>query len=517
MLMFLLAILPIIFLIVALSGLKMQGYKACSLAMVITIFEALFIWKQNTLDVVTGTLEGFVMAIWPICLVIIAAVFTYNLVVYTKNIEIIKNMLASVSTDKRILILIIAWGFGAFMEGMAGFGTAVAIPAGILMGLGFEPVFAAMVCLVANTTPVAFGSIGVPELTAASIAGLNSYSIAIYAIIQTSIMSVLVPFMVVYMTGKNAGKKGLEAFKGVWIITLLAGTSFAAAQYITAIFISSELPSILGSVICMGLIVALTKVFKVDDPDFSIKTEKSSNENNVSIDLKQAFVAWSPFIFVLLFLVGTSSLVPAINKPLAAVKSSIMIYTGEGAAPYTFAWLSTPGVQIIIAGFIGGLVQKCPVGEIVQVFIKTIVQMSKTIITIMAVIATAKIMGYCGMIQVIADFVVNITGGFYPLVASFLGSVGTFVTGSATSSSVLFTKLQFSAANVLNMDPSWMVAANVTGSTAGKIISPQSIAVATAATGVVGKESEMLTGVLKYYVVFIVVYGLVTYFGVGMI
>ena len=194
-----------------------------------------------------------------------------------------------------------------------------------------------------------------------------------------------------------------------------------------------------------------------------------------------------------------------------------MIYTGEGASPYTFAWLSTPGVQIIIAAFIGGLVQKCPVGEIISVFFKTIKQMSKTIITIMSVIAAAKVMGYCGMIQVIANFVVNITGSFYPLVAALLGSIGTFVTGSATSSTVLFTKLQFSAASVLNMNPTWMVASNIIGSTAGKIISPQSIAVATAATGIVGKESEMLTGVIKYYIVFVVIYGLVTYFGVGMV
>lgn len=514
--MFLLAILPIIFLIIAFTGLKMPGHKACPLAMVITIIEALFIWKQNSLDVMTGVLEGFVMAIWPICLVIIAAVFTYNLVVHTKNIEIIKDMLSSVSTDKRILVLIIAWGFGAFMEGMAGFGTAVAIPAGILMGLGFEPVFAAMVCLVANTTPVAFGSIGVPELTAATIAGLNSYDIAIYAILQTSIMSVLVPFMTVYMTGKASGKKGLEAFKGLWLITLMAGLSFTVSQYITARFISSELPSIIGSVVCMAVIVLLTKALKINNPDFNIKTE-NSEKIVTEFNMKKAFVAWSPFIFVLLFLVFTSSLVPAINKPLASVKSSMMIYSGEGATPYTFAWLSTPGVQIIVAAFIGGLVQKCPVGEIVSVFFKTIKQMSKTIITIMAVIATAKVMGYCGMIQVIADFVVNITGTFYPFVAALLGSIGTFVTGSATSSSVLFTKLQFSAATVLNMDPAWMVASNVIGSTAGKIISPQSIAVATAATGVVGKESEMLIGVLKYYLVFIIVYGLVTYFGVGMI
>lgn len=194
MLMFLLAMLPIIFLIIALSGLKMPGYKACPIALVITIVEALFIWKQGPLEVATGTLEGFVMAIWPICLVIVAAVFTYNLVVHTKNMDVIKRMLTSVSKDKRILVLIIAWGFGGFMEGMAGFGTAVAIPAGILIGLGFNPLFSAIVCLVANTTPVAFGSIGIPTVTAANVAGTDPMQTAVYVVLQLSVMVILVPF-----------------------------------------------------------------------------------------------------------------------------------------------------------------------------------------------------------------------------------------------------------------------------------------------------------------------------------
>lgn len=509
MILFLLAILPIIFLILAFTKLKMTGHVGCSIAMFIAIVEALFIWKQNFLEVLTGTLEGFVMAIWPICLVIVAAVFTYNLVVHTKNIDVIKNILASVSEDKRVLILIIAWGFGGFMEGMAGFGTAVAIPAGILIGLGFEPVFAAMICLVANTTPVAFGSIGVPEITAAAIGGVSSHQIAIYTIIQTAIMSIVVPFILLYMTGKNSNQKVSDTFKGMFMITFFSGLSFVIFQYLTAAYISAEIPSVTGAVASMLVTIFIAKIFKINNEKFKLKVEKQES----SVTLKQGVVACSPFILVLVFLIMTSSFFPCINKPLSLVKSSVMIYTGEGAVPYTFSWLSTPGVQIIIAGMIGGFIQKCSFGEIVKVFIKTIVQMSKTMITIMSVIATAKVMGYSGMIQVIADCVVGTTGNFYPFVAPFLGSIGTFVTGSATSSAVLFTKLQCSAAEVLMKNPAWFIAANVLGSTAGKIISPQNIAVATAATNTVGKESEMLTGVIKYYVLFIIVYGVIVYLG----
>ena len=513
---FLLAMLPIIWLIIALSGLKMAGHVACPIALIITAIEALFLWKQKIIDVLTGGLEGFAMAIWPICLVIVAAVFTYNLVVHTKNMELIKKMLTSVSKDKRILVLIISWGFGGFMEGMAGFGTAVAIPAGILCGLGFDPIFAAMICLVANTTPVAFGSIGIPTVTAANVTGFSPHMTASYVVLQLAIMVILVPFFLVFITGKHEGAKGLGDYKEILFITLMSGVSFLIPQYLTAKFIGAELPAVIGSVCSMAVTIILAKVMlKGKSSKFDVELEEDENEESLTV--KDALVAWSPFILVLVFLLLTSTLVPAIHDPLSAIKSDVPIYTGEGASPYTFTWVATPGILILIAAFIGGIIQKCPIGEIFGVLGKTIVQMLKTIITIMAVLATAKIMGYSGMTQSIADFIVRVTGSFYPLVAPLIGSIGTFVTGSSTSSSVLFSKLQASTGAELNINQMWLVAANTVGSTAGKIISPQSIAVATAATATVGKESEILTKVIKYFVLFAVIYGLVCYFGLRLI
>jgi len=427
---FLLAMLPIIWLIIALSGLKMAGHVACPIALIITAVEALFLWKQKIIDVLTGGLEGFAMAIWPICLVIVAAVFTYNLVVHTKNMELIKKMLTSVSKDKRILVLIISWGFGGFMEGMAGFGTAVAIPAGILCGLGFDPIFAAMICLVANTTPVAFGSIGIPTVTAANVTGFSPHMTASYVVLQLAIMVILVPFFLVFITGKHEGAKGLGDYKEILFITLMSGVSFLIPQYLTAKFIGAELPAVIGSVCSMAVTIILAKVMlKGKSSKFDVEIEEKEDERSLTV--KDALVAWSPFILVLVFLLLTSTLVPAIHDPLSAIKSNVPIYTGEGAAPYTFTWVATPGVLILIAAFIGGIIQKCPIGEIFGVLGKTIVQMLKTIITIMAVLATAKIMGYSGMTQSIADFIVRVTGSFYPLVAPLIGSIGTFVTGSS--------------------------------------------------------------------------------------
>ena len=493
---FLLAMLPIIWLIIALSGLKMAGHVACPIALIITVIEALFLWKQKIIDVLTGGLEGFAMAIWPICLVIVAAVFTYNLVVHTKNMELIKKMLTSVSRDKRVLVLIIAWGFGGFMEGMAGFGTAVAIPAGILCA-------------------VAFGSIGIPTVTAANVTGFSPHMTASYVVLQLAIMVILVPFLVVFITGKHEGAKGIGDYKEILFITLMSGLSFLVPQYLTAKFVGAELPAVIGSVCSMAVTIILAKVMlKGKASKFDVEIE---DNDDTTMTVKDAFVAWSPFILVLLFLLLTSTLVPAIHDPLSAIKSNVPIYSGEGASPYTFTWVSTPGVLILIAAFIGGLIQGCPVGEIFVVLGKTVIQMFKTIITIMAVLATAKIMGYSGMTQSIADFIVRVTGSFYPLVAPLIGSIGTFVTGSSTSSSVLFSKLQASTGAELNINQIWLVAANTVGSTAGKIISPQSIAVATAATATVGKESEILTKVIKYFVLFVIIYGLVCYFGVKLI
>ena len=399
---------------------------------------------------------------------------------------------------------------------MAGFGTAVAIPAGILFGLGFDPIFAAMICLVANTTPVAFGSIGIPTFTAANVTGFSPHMTASYVVLQLAIMVILVPFFLVFITGKHEGAKGLGDYKEILFITLMSGVSFLIPQYLTAKFIGAELPAVIGSVCSMAVTIILAKVMlKGKSSKFDVEIEEKEDERSLTV--KDALVAWSPFILVLVFLLLTSTLVPAIHDPLSAIKSNVPIYTGEGAAPYTFTWVATPGVLILIAAFIGGIIQKCPIGEIFGVLGKTIVQMLKTIITIMAVLATAKIMGYSGMTQSIADFIVRVTGSFYPLVAPLIGSIGTFVTGSSTSSSVLFSKLQASTGAELNINQIWLVAANTVGSTAGKIISPQSIAVATAATATVGKESEILTKVIKYFVLFAVIYGLVCYFGLRLI
>ncbi|WP_426349811.1 L-lactate permease [Alloiococcus sp. CFN-8] len=506
-LMFLLAMLPIIWLIIALGALKMPAFKACPIALIIAALLALIVWKLPVFHVATAALEGAIMALWPITIVIIAAVFTYNLCIHTGKIEIIKDMLTSVTKDKRILVLIIAWGFGGFLEGMAGFGTAVAIPASMLWGLGFNPILSVVVCLIANGSPTAFGSIGIPTITIANLTGLDSIRVAGSLALQLAPIVILTPFILVMLTGKS-----IKALKGVFLLTLISGLAFIIPEYLVATFIGAELPVVFGSVFSMISTIIFSRLLNKDTPkEYLIEEKKDAKKLTYSSG--EAVRAWSPFILILVLLLITSKLVPSINNALGAVKSSVLIYQGKGGSPYTFSWLSIPGVMIFLAAFIGGTLQGASFKEMLKVLKNTMIQMWKTVFTIVTIIATAKIMGYSGMIAQIAAMFVAITGSYYPLVAPVIGSLGTFVTGSGTSSSVLFGGLQAETARTLSLSEPWLVASNVLGATAGKIISPQNIAIGIAATNQVGKESVIFRAVIKYYLLFVIIMGLTTFIG----
>ncbi|MDO5518086.1 MAG: L-lactate permease [Clostridium sp.] len=508
--MFLLAIMPIICLIIALNGLKMPGHIACPITLVISAVIATFVWHMSSVDLLTAGLEGIIMALWPISLVIIAAIFTYNLCLHTGAMEVIKRMLTTVSCDKRILVLIIAWGFGGFMEGMAGFGTAIAIPAGILCGLGFDPIFSAVVCLIANSTPTAFGSIGIPTITLANITGLDVMNVALATTIQIAPLVILSPFLMVILTGKS-----VKALKGVWLTTLVSGLAFSIPQILASKFMGAELVDIFASICTMAAIIVMCKLNKKEIPA-EYKMELPEEMTSTKTTVSEALSAWSPFIMIFVLLVITSKAIPAIHDTLGAVKTTVRIYKGEGGADTVFSWLITPGVLIFLAAIIGGKIQRASFGEIGGVFVASVKQMSKTVLTIASIMGAAKIMSYSGMIGQIATIVVAVTGRFYPLVAPFIGSIGTFVTGSGTSSSVLFGGLQYQTAQALSFDPTWICAANSAGGDAGKMISPQSIAIAIAAINYPGCEGKIMGKAIRYYLLYIALMGIICFTGLQL-
>ncbi len=503
-LLFLIALVPVAWLMISLGVLKIPAHKACPLGLLITLFLSIIVWNMNFTSAILAAIEGVALGIWPIMIVIIAAIFTYNLALYTKSMDVMKSMLSSITTDKRIQVLILAWGFGGFLEAVAGYGTAVAIPASILISLGFDPIFAAVICLIANTVPTAFGAVGIPVSTLANVTGLNVNLLSYYVGLQLTVFIIIIPIVLVIITTKS-----IKGLKGVFGISLASGISFAIPQLLCAKYLGAELPALLGSVCSLGTIILWVKVFmkdKASENEYSVNTSQSIITVN-KITVKEGVIAWIPYILVFIFVIFTSPLFPSINEYLTHFKTSIVIYEGETV----FKWISTPGTLIILAGSIGGLIQGAKIKEIVGVFLSTLKQLYKSTITVISIVALAKVMGYSGMITSLAIVLVKTTGKFFPLISPIIGALGTFITGSDTSSNVLFGSLQNEVAKSIHVNAYWLTAANTSGATAGKMISPQSIAIATSATGMIGNEGEIFNKTLKFCIAYVVILGILIY------
>lgn len=499
---FAIAMIPVLWLIVSLGVLKMPAHKTCSFTVILTLAIAIICWRMKFIDGITATVEGMAIALWPILLVIVAALFTYNLAVETKTMDVIKKMLSSITTDKRIQVLILAWGFGGFLEAVAGYGTAVAIPTSILASLGFNPLFAAVICLLANTVPTAFGALGIPVTTLATVTGLEVVHLSYVTSIQLAGFIVLIPFLLVILT-----EKSIKALKGVVGITLVSGITFAVPQVFIAKYLGADLPALVASICSMACTILMAKAMNKE------KVETKEDK----IGLKEGILAWLPYILLCGLILIASPLVPSINSLLAKASSNIHIYTGDATSTTAFSWINTPGMMILIATFIAGLIQKLKFTYMLDVLKRTVIQLKTSFITIMSIVAISKIMSHSGMTSSISFGLCAITGSFYPLIAPLLGAIGTFVTGSDTSANILFGALQTEAAKSLSIDPYWIAAANTAGATAGKMISPQSIAIATSATGLIGSEGKILSTTVKYCLGYVIILGLIVYFGGGVL
>ncbi len=505
-----LAMLPIIWLIIALTFLKMPGHKACLSALAVAAILALTLWHMPVTDCATSALEGFATALWPIILVIIAAIFTYNLSLRTGAMEVIKQMLTGVSADKRILILLVGWCFGGFLEGMAGFGTAIAIPASMLAGMGMNPLSACVVCMIANAFPTAFGSVGIPTVTLQAITGLNMLPLAFTTVVQMVPFMILVPFLMV-----TAGC-GRKALKGIVGITLVSGVSFVVPELLVSKFIGPELTVIVGCVVslfCTFLMARARRNMPVP-AEYDMSAMKAGMELKQNKSTMKLAVASLPFILIFVLLLLTSKLDPPVYAFLSAVKSTVKISTASAAAKVSFSWINTPGVIIFIAAIIGSLAQKADFKMMRQALGDTLKQTSKTVITIMSVLAVAKIMTYSGMIAAMAHLFVSITGSYYPFVAPIIAAIGAFVTGSGTNTEVLLGTLQTSAAQQIGVSQYWLAAANSVGAGIGKIMSPQCVATAVAAVGLSGQDSKLLKAILKWALVILIMACLIVGFGV---
>lgn len=492
-----LAIVPVLLLIVLMAFFKMPGDRSSVISLIVTMLIALFGFHFAIDDLAYSFLYGALKAVSPILIIIVMAIFSYNVLLKTRKMEIIKQQFTSISTDKSIQVLLLTWGFGGLLEAMAGFGTAVAIPAAILISLGFKPVFSAVVSLIANSVATAFGAIGTPVLVLAKETSLDVQNLSTNVVLQLSVLIFLIPLVLLFLTDPKL--KSLP--KNLFLALLVGGVSLIS-QYMAARYMGAESPAIIGSILSIIVIVIYGKL--------TAPKEERARKN--PLRTKDILNAWSIYLLILLLIILTSPLFPGLRHTLENNwVTRISLPVRDSTLNYTISWLTHAGVLLFIGTFIGGLIQGAGVKEMFTVLWHTVKQLKKTFITVICLVGLSTIMDTAGMIAVVATALATATGSLYPLFAPVIGCLGTFITGSDTSSNILFGKLQASVAGHINVSPDWLSAANTVGATGGKIISPQSIAIATSASNQQGKEGEILKAAIPYALAYVVITGVIVF------
>ena len=527
--------IPILLLIVLMMGFKVSGYKSAIITLIVTIVLALFAapnlgivpekYAQAGIVGITlwSVVEGLLKACFPIILIIICAIFSYNILCETKEIETIKTQFIQMTSDKGLLVLLLTWGLGGVLEGMAGFGTAVAIPAAILIGLGFKPMFSAVICLIANTVAVGFGAVGLPATTLANQVAASGTAtpeelceVATFIILQLSLMFFITPFLILMLTDKTKVVKNI-------CIALFVGTFSIVVQFCCAHFIGPETPAILGSVAAIIAMLIYNKLFIHDEnPNDEVKVEKQN------FGLVKTLKAWSVYGLIIFFILISSKIVPPVNDLLGSTLVTKFDLPVIGNT-FKFGWLSNAGLMIFLGAMIGGLIQGMSFSTLLKLLAKTTLNLQKTVVTICCLVAMAMLMNNVGMTNDIAKGLVMLTGAAFPFFAPLIGSIGTFVTGSATNANILFGKLQATAASDLGLvnqgsffgvsgnETNWLAAANCAGSEGGKLLSPQSIAIATAACDMEGQDGDIMRKTMPFAIFWILMNGLMVFLGLHVI
>lgn len=494
------ALLPILVIFWALIIKKMKGYLASLLALMIALIIAVIIYGMPAKLALLSTANGVLYGLFPICWIIITAVFLFNLTVRSGRFEVIKHFMASITSDRRIQALLIAFSFGSFLEGTCGFGAPVAITAAMLVGLGFNPLYAAGICLIANTAPVAFGSIGIPITVASQVSGIPEMAISQMIGRTLPLLSVILPFyIVVFMSGFRNSLAVLPAI-------LVSGCSFALLQWSTSNFLGPALPDIIagiGSIVCLIICLKFWKPKSVwrfpNEPEATINTQIKYSPGEI-------LRAWSPFILLTIMVIawGLSPVKQVFNAfgqlqfEMPGLHNAIKDLQGNPLPHlFRFNYLSAAGTSILLSALIAIPVLGLTFKVAWKVFLATLDQLKFSIVTVGAVLGFAYILNDSGITITLASVLAN-TGVLFPFFAPVLGWLGVFITGSDTSANALFGKLQSATATSIGIDPVVTVAANASGGVVGKMISPQSIAVASAAGNLVGRESDLFRFTVKH-------------------
>jgi lactate permease len=483
---------------------------------------------------VVSALYGAAYGIFPIAWIVFTSIMLYRLAVDTGKFEIIKDSVGSLTDDRRLQAMFIAFSFGAFIEGAAGFGAPVAVSGAMLAGLGFNPFYAAGICLLANTAPVAFGSIGIPVTTLANVTGLPVLELSGTVGMLCAMISIIIPgYLIVVMAG---AKRAAE----VWPAIVACGVSFAGVQFYVSRTMGPELTDILSSLTCIIVMVAVLKLWK---PANIMRLE---GDKPVSLTMSrhsggQIFMAWMPYLLLVVFVLlwGEQDIKPQINAlGNSLLPASLPTIPGTGlladrlmvpglhnlitrippvvatptpyAALYELNWLSASGTACLLAILAAALVLRVSPRRVLKTYVDTFKQLKMAILTIACMLGLAYLMNYSGMTSTLG--LALATSGFYfPFFSAVVGWLGVFLTGSDTSANALFGNLQVVTANALNLNPILMASVNSAAGVMGKMISVQSIAVAVAATGMTtADESRLFRFTIKHSIILMIAMGIIS-------
>ena len=526
------AAIPIGFLFWALAIRRLKGHVAGPCTAGVAVLVAVLVFGMPVPLAVASTLHDALYGLFPIGWIVVSAVFLYRIAVETGQFATIRDSIASLTGDRRLQALLIAFSFGAFLEGAAGFGTPVAISAAMLAGLGFEPLYAAGLCLIANTAPVAFGAIGTPIIVAGQVTGLDPMLISKMVGRQLPLLSLLVPFWLVFMMS------GARGVREVWPAALVSGGSFAVAQWWTSNYLGPLLPDIISSLVSIVCLVVFVRVWKpastfrfhgeveadarpgaVTSAAHGAGARTAAPRVPVALDVRSVAYAWSPFV-VLTILVGCWGIRPvksaldtvSVAFEVPVLHNAVVLPASGKAVPalFTLNWLSATGTVILLAALVSVGIARMRPAAAAALFGRTLASLWAPLLTIASVLGLAYIGNASGMTTAMGTALAS-TGALFPIFSPVLGWLGVFMTGSDTSSNAIFGKLQTVSAEAVGVSPILAVAANSSGGVTGKMISPQSIAVACAATGQVGNEPGLFRFTLRHSLLLLAVVAMITW------
>jgi L-lactate transport len=504
------AALPIFVLLILLGVLRKPAWISSLAGLAAAALVALAVYRMPVSLVVSSTLYGAAYGLLPIGWIVFTAILLYRLTVETGKFAIIKDSIGSLTGDQRLQALLIAFAFGAFIEGAAGFGTPVAVAAAMLTGLGFNPFYAAGICLLANTSPVAFGSIATPLVALKTVTGLPMASLSADVGRICAPVSLFVPTYLVLVMG------GLKALRAVAPAAAVCGIAFAGTQFYVSNFIGPDLTDILGSLAAIVSLVVLMKLWKPKDAVAS--TPHRHTRENV-------FLAWTPYAWLVVFVLlwGNPSVKALLNRSTVVFNwpglhnlvqriPPITPQPSPYGASYTFNWLSASGTACLFAVIASAVVLRVSPAKLGYWIWITAKQLALPMLTIATTVGLAFLMNYSGATATLG-LAFAATGAAFPFFSSFLGWIGVFLTGSDTSANALFGTLQTVTANKLGFNPALMAAANSSGGVMGKMISLQSVAVAAAATGMArADEGKLFRFTLRHSIFMAAVVGMITLF-----